>query len=177
MKSERVKSEKLYHVALSHAETTMKHHFREDGSCYHVAVYDTLDGHFIKGVTHQGYADSSMWSRGQSWAIYGYTMVYRYTHDQRFLDFAQKVTDIYLKRLRETSDDWVPYWDMDIPEVKNEQTTRQLVNSFTRQLELKLFLSLLYGANELVGTTGVFVSTADAAKLGFYVFNVHAFHK
>ena len=58
-----------------------------------------------------------MWSRGQSWAIYGYTMVYRYTHDQRYLDFAQKVTDIYLKRLRETSDDWIPYWDMDIPEI------------------------------------------------------------
>ena len=93
----------------------MKNHFREDGSCYHVAVYDTLTGDFIKGVTHQGYADSSMWSRGQSWAIYGYTTVYRYTKDMRFLDFAQKVTDIYLKRLRETSDDWVPLWDMDDP--------------------------------------------------------------
>jgi hypothetical protein len=58
-----------------------------------------------------------MWSRGQSWAIYGYTMVYRYTKDKRFLDFAQKVTDIYLKRLKETSDDWVPYWDMDDPEI------------------------------------------------------------
>ena len=102
-------------IAICHAETTMKNHFREDGSCYHVAVYDTLDGHFIKGVTHQGYADNSMWSRGQSWAIYGYTMVYRYTQDQRFLDFAQKVTDIYLKRLKETSEDWVPYWDMDAP--------------------------------------------------------------
>jgi hypothetical protein len=107
----------LYDIAVRHAETTMKNHFREDGSCYHVAVYDTLTGKFIKGVTHQGYSDNSMWSRGQSWAIYGYTMVYRYTHDQRFLDFAQKVTDIYLKRLRETSDDWVPYWDMDIPEI------------------------------------------------------------
>ncbi|MBR0524524.1 MAG: glycoside hydrolase family 88 protein, partial [Prevotella sp.] len=61
------------------------------------------------------YADSSMWARGQSWAIYGYTMVYRFTHEQRFLDFAQKVTDIYLKRLQETSDDWVPLWDMDDP--------------------------------------------------------------
>ena len=56
-----------------------------------------------------------MWSRGQSWAIYGYTMVYRYTKEQRFLDFAQKVTDIYLQRLKETSDDWVPIWDMDDP--------------------------------------------------------------
>ena len=50
----------LYDMAVRHAETTMKNHFREDGSCYHVAVYDTLDGHFIKGVTHQGYADEQM---------------------------------------------------------------------------------------------------------------------
>ena len=93
----------------------MENHFRPDGSCYHVAVYDTLDGHFIKGVTHQGYSDASMWSRGQAWAIYGYTMVYRYTKDKRFLDFVQKVADIYLKRLKETSDDWIPVWDMDDP--------------------------------------------------------------
>ena len=107
--------QELRDIAVKHADTTMKNHFREDGSCYHVAVYDTLTGNFIKGVTHQGYADSSMWSRGQSWAIYGYTMVYRYTKEQRFLNFAQKVTDIYLKRLHETSDDWVPLWDMDDP--------------------------------------------------------------
>ena len=106
---------RLADIAVRHAETTMNHHFRPDGSCYHVAVYDTLDGHFIKGVTHQGYSDASMWARGQSWAIYGYTMVYRFTRDPRFLNHAQKVTDIYLKRLRETSDDWVPIWDMDDP--------------------------------------------------------------
>ena len=64
-------SKKLKDIAIRHAETTMNHQFRPDGSCYHVAVYDTLDGHFIKGVTHQGYSDESMWSRGQSWAIYG----------------------------------------------------------------------------------------------------------
>ena len=118
---------KLYDIAIRHAETTMNHHFRPDGSCYHVAVYDTLTGDFIKGVTHQGYSDESMWSRGQSWAIYGYTMVYRFTKDQRFLDFAEKVTDIYLKRLKETSDDWVPIWDMDDPEAQIEN--RKSVNS------------------------------------------------
>ncbi len=105
----------LYDLAVTHAKTTMLNHFRPDGSCYHVAVYDTISGNFIKGVTHQGYADSSMWSRGQSWAIYGYTMVYRYTHNKAFLDFAQKVTDIYIKRLKETSDDLIPLWDMDDP--------------------------------------------------------------
>ncbi len=111
-------SEKLKDIAISHADTTMRYHFREDGSCYHVAVYDTLTGNFLRGQTHQGYADESMWARGQSWAIYGYTMVYRFTKEQRFLEHAQKVTDIYLKRLQETSDDWVPIWDMDDPRGK-----------------------------------------------------------
>lgn len=103
----------LHDIAVSHATTTMKHHFRPDGSCYHVAVYDTLTGDFLRGQTHQGYADYSMWARGQSWAIYGYTMVYKYTRDPLFLAFAQKVTDIYLKRLQETSNDLIPRWDMD----------------------------------------------------------------
>ena len=103
----------LYDLAVTHAKTTMQNNFRPDGSCYHVAVYDTISGDFVKGVTHQGYSDDSMWSRGQSWAIYGYTMVYRYTRNKMFLDFAQKVTDIYIKRLKETSDDFIPLWDMD----------------------------------------------------------------
>ena len=105
----------LYDLAVTHAKTTMKNHFRPDGSCYHVAVYDTINGDLIKGGTHQGHADSSMWARGQAWAIYGYTMVYRYTKNKMFLDFAQKVTDIYIKRLKETSDDMIPLWDMDDP--------------------------------------------------------------
>lgn len=106
----------LYDIAVMHAKTTMKHHFRPNGSCYHVAVYDTLTGDFIKGVTHQGYADNSTWARGQSWTIYGYTMVYRYTHEKVFLDFAQKVTDYYLSRLPEG--DLIPRWDFDDPDPK-----------------------------------------------------------
>jgi unsaturated chondroitin disaccharide hydrolase len=105
---------RLYDIAVKHAETTMQNHFRPDYSAYHVVVYDTVTGKKIKGVTNQGYSDSSMWARGQSWAIYGYTMVYRETRDPRFLDFAQKVADIYLKRLPE---DRVPYWDFDDPAI------------------------------------------------------------
>lgn len=103
----------LYDMAVSHAEKTMKYNFREDGTSYHVAVYDTLTGDFIKGVTHQGYSDSSMWARGQAWGIYGFTMCYRETHKREFLDFAQKITDVYLSRLPE---DYVPYWDFDAPD-------------------------------------------------------------
>lgn len=107
--------ESLADIATKHAETTMKNQFRPDGSSYHVAVYDLETGKKKHCQTHQGYADWSMWSRGQSWAIYGYTMAYRYTHKPEFLEFAQKVTDVYIKRLQQTSDDWVPMWDMDDP--------------------------------------------------------------
>lgn len=104
----------LYDIAVSHADKTMKYQFRSDYTSYHVAVYDTLTGDFIKGVTHQGYSDDSMWARGQAWAIYGYTMVYRETQDTRYLDFVQKVTDVYLKNLPE---DYVPYWDFNDPSI------------------------------------------------------------
>ena len=106
----------LYDIAVSHADKTMKSQFRPDYTSYHVAVYDTITGNLIKGVTHQGYADSTMWARGQTWAIYGYTVVYRETKDPKYLDFVQKVTDVYLDRLPE---DKVPYWDFDDPSIPN----------------------------------------------------------
>ena len=107
----------LYDIAVKHAETTMQNQFRSDYSSYHVVVYDTATGKKIKGITHQGYSDSSMWARGQSWAIYGFTMVYRETKDPKFLDFAQKVTDVYLKDLPK---DLIPYWDFNAPNIPNE---------------------------------------------------------
>lgn len=106
----------LYDIAVSHANKTMENHFRSDYTSYHVAVYDTLSGNLLKNCTHQGYADNSMWARGQSWAIYGYTMVYRETKDVKYLDFAQKVTDVYLKNLPK---DYIPYWDFNDPAIPN----------------------------------------------------------
>ena len=109
-------SKHLYDIAVKHAETTMKNHFRPDYTSYHAVVYDTATGKKVKGITHQGYSDSSIWARGQSWAIYGYTMVYRETRDPKFLDFAQNVTDVYLKKL---PDDLIPYWDFNDPAIPN----------------------------------------------------------
>lgn len=125
----------LYDIAVKHAETTMKYHFRPDYTCYHVAVYNPETGEFIKGITHQGYSDSSTWARGQSWAIYGYTMVYRETRDPRFLDFACKVTDAYLSRLPE---DYVPYWDFDdpaIPDAPRDASAAGVVASALLELQ------------------------------------------
>lgn len=106
----------LYDIAVSHANTTMKHHFKPDFSCYHVAIYDTVTGNFIKGVTHQGYSDESMWARGQSWAIYGYSVCYRETQHPEYLEFAQKLADVYLEKLPA---DLIPYWDFNDPAIPN----------------------------------------------------------
>lgn len=110
----------FYNIALSHADTTMAYQFREDGTSYHVAVYDVESGKHMYNCTHQGIADSSVWTRGQSWAIYGYTMMYRFTHEPRYLAFAQKVTDIYLDLLHQqdtANADHVPYWDFCDPRI------------------------------------------------------------
>lgn len=107
----------LYDLAVSHADVTMANHFRPDYTSYHVVVYDRETGVPIKKVTHQGYADDSMWARGQGWAIYGYTMVYRETADKKYLDFVQKAADVFLERL---PDDLIPYWDFNAPNIPDE---------------------------------------------------------
>lgn len=106
-----------YNIAVSHATVTMKNQVRSDYSMYHVAVYDTLTGKFLKGVTHQGFADESMWARGQAWGIYGFTFCYRETGKKEFLLTAQKLADKYLSRLPE---DKIPFWDFDAPGIPNE---------------------------------------------------------
>lgn len=129
----------LHDVAVKHAETTMNNHFREDYTTYHVVVYDPLTGKKIKGVTHQGYADGSLWARGQAWAIYGFTMVYRETNDPRFLDFAQKVTDVYLDRLPQ---DRIPYWDFDAPDIlKQPRDASAAAATASALLELSTYVS------------------------------------
>ncbi|MFH6966880.1 glycoside hydrolase family 88 protein [Flavobacterium sp. FlaQc-28] len=108
----------LYNIAVKHAETTMNNHFRPDYTSYHVVIYDFETGKKIKGQTAQGYSNESMWARGQAWAIYGFTMVYRETKDSKFLDFAHKITRIYLDKL--TTEDLIPYWDFNAPNIPNE---------------------------------------------------------
>jgi unsaturated chondroitin disaccharide hydrolase len=107
----------LYDIAVKHAETTMRNHFRSDGSTYHVLSYDTTNGSVIWRGTHQGYADGSCWSRGQAWAIYGFTMSYRFTRDPRFLQTAQRAAEYYIDHLPA---DHVPYWDFNAPGIPGE---------------------------------------------------------
>lgn len=108
-----------YKVAVSHADRTMKEQFRKDGSCYHVIDYSINDGSVRHRQTAQGYAHESAWSRGQAWAIYGYSMCYRETGDKKYLEQALKTFN-FMKDHKRMPADLIPYWDMDAPKIPNE---------------------------------------------------------
>ncbi|MBE6287995.1 MAG: glucuronyl hydrolase [Mediterranea massiliensis] len=105
-------------IAETHAQTTIKNHFREDNSTYHVVSYDTISGEPHAKHTAQGNAHESAWSRGQSWGLYGYTMMYRETKNPLYLEQAIKIAD-YLVNHPRLPEDKVPYWDYDAPEIPN----------------------------------------------------------
>ena len=109
----------FYKIAVSHANTTLKNHFRDDNSCYHVVDYDSETGEVRKKQTAQGYSDESAWARGQTWALYGYTMCYRYTHNPIYLTHAQKVYDFIFTN-KNLPADLIPYWDYNAPNIPNE---------------------------------------------------------
>jgi uncharacterized protein YyaL (SSP411 family) len=116
----RVTGDSSFHkIAVSHAKTTMKNHFRADNSSYHVLEYDTLTGKVLKKNTHQGYAHESAWSRGQAWGLYGYTMCYRESGDRSFLEQAEKIAR-YIFAHPNLPKDLIPYWDFNAPAIPDE---------------------------------------------------------
>ncbi len=103
--------QRLYDIAVSHAEKTLEHHIRPDGSTYHVVDFNN-DGTVRRKYTHQGYDTESTWSRGQAWGLYGFTMTYRETGDERFLAAATMLADYFVDNLPA---DYVPYSDFEAP--------------------------------------------------------------
>ncbi len=109
----------LKDIAVTHAQTTMKNHFRDDYSSYHVVDYNPETGNVEHKQTHQGYSDESAWARGQAWGLYGFTMMYRETGMKEFLDQADYIATFILSQpgIKEGK---IPYWDFDAPNIPNE---------------------------------------------------------
>ena len=108
-------------IAIQHANTTLKNHFRKDDSCYHVVGFDTITGKVKSKNTHQGYSDDSSWARGHAWAVYGFTMTYRYTKDKTYLKQAEATAQFFINH-KNMPEDGIPYWDFNAPTIPN--TTR-----------------------------------------------------
>ncbi len=105
-------------IAVSHANTTMKNHYRPDYSSWHIVDYDSITGKVLKKTTHQGFNNESAWSRGQAWGLYGFTMCYRETKDKKYLEQAEKIAGFILNHPN-LPKDLIPYWDFNAPDIPN----------------------------------------------------------
>ncbi len=108
----------FYKIAVTHANTTMKNHFRADNSSYHVLNYNSQTGAIQQKRTAQGFADESAWARGQAWGLYGYTETYRETKDKQYLEQSNKIAAFILNHPNLPTDK-IPYWDFNAPNIPN----------------------------------------------------------
>uniref|UniRef100_UPI0032176701 glucuronyl hydrolase n=1 Tax=uncultured Draconibacterium sp. TaxID=1573823 RepID=UPI0032176701 len=106
-------NQKYRDIAVQHAKTTMENHYRDDYSCYHVVDYDTITGAVLDKATCQGFTDESAWARGQAWGLYGYALCYRYTKDEKFLEFAENIAE-YMLNDKNLPEDMIPLWDYNV---------------------------------------------------------------
>jgi hypothetical protein len=103
---------KYQEIAVTHSNTSMKEFYRPDYSSFHVVDFDEKTGKVLRKTTHQGAANTSAWSRGQAWGLYGYITMYRATKNIAYLNHAKKIAAFYLNHPNLPADK-VPYWDFD----------------------------------------------------------------
>lgn len=170
----------FYHIAVSHANTTMKNHFRPDYSSYHVLDYDPQTGEVLKKNTHQGYSHESSWARGQAWAIYGFTMCYRETKDRKYLELAQKTADYFLTQINKIEDN-IPYWDFSdpaIPKVPRDASAAAVAASAMIELsqwsEDKRYFT---GAEQMLQSLNSEEYLAEPGTNGFFLLKHSTGHK
>lgn len=96
-------------IAETHLNTAVKYVIRPDGSTYHTYFFDTKTGKPLRGATHQGYSDNSIWARGQAWGIYGLALGYMQTRNPALLEKYKLVTRTFTEHLPA---DYIPAWDM-----------------------------------------------------------------
>lgn len=116
--TEHSKDSTYYAIAVKHADKTLKNHFRADNSSFHEVIYDEKTGNVKAQITRQGAADSSAWARGQAWGLYGYTVMYRATGNQKYLDQAKNIAEFILNHPN-LPEDKIPYWDFNASNIPN----------------------------------------------------------
>ncbi len=158
-----------YKQAVSHADITLKNHFRKDNSSVHMIDYDTITGKVIEKITVQGFSNASTWSRGQAWALYGYTMLYRETKDNRYVEQANKITDFIFSHPNMPTD-LIPYWDFDadtIPNTPRDTSAAAIIASAL--LELSQYVDVDLKKEYIEKATAILESLSDpsyTANLG-----------
>mgnify|MGYP003312968515 CR=1 FL=1 len=118
-------------IASRHAYTTRNNHFRTDYSTFHLVDYSSTDGSVRRKQTRQGFSDGSMWARGEAWALYGFTMMYRKSGDEQFYMQADYIANLLLRSLPE---DGIPWWDFSRPGTFKDASAAAIMASAFLQL-------------------------------------------
>ncbi|MEJ5995123.1 glycoside hydrolase family 88 protein [Pedobacter sp. Du54] len=158
-------------IAITHANTTMKNHFRPDFSSWHVIDYDTLSGNVRNKLTAQGYSNESAWARGQAWGLYGYTLCYRYTKNAAYLAQADGIAGFILNS-KITPADGIPYWDYNDPAIPNTSRDASAA-AITASALYELATYSKYGAkykaaaDKILASLSTKYASAPGASYGF----------
>ncbi len=107
--SEETKDPRFRKIAVNHAKTAQQYVVRPDGSCNHIVAFDPDSGEYLDNPGGQGYKQGSSWSRGQSWAVYGFALSYRHTGDLSFLNTAKQCAHYCISNMAVS--DWLPLVD------------------------------------------------------------------
>lgn len=111
--AEECKDPRFRHIAVAHAKTAQKYIVRPDGSCNHILIFDAQTGEFLTNPGGQGYGQNSSWSRGQGWAVYGFSLSYHHTGDENFLTTAKQCAHYCISNL--AVNEWLPLSDYRTP--------------------------------------------------------------
>lgn len=169
----------FYNIAVSHADKTIENHFRPDYSTWHVIDYSKSDGSVKQRHTQQGYSDDSTWARGQAWAVYGYTMCYRETGNEKYLKQAEEVLE-YVINHPNYPEDGVPYWDFaspGIPDTYKDASSGSILASALYEISMystrrdykawadKIIISLSEKYRAVLGENGHFILMHSVGSL------------
>ena len=164
-----------YRVATSHADITMQNHFRADYSSFHVVSYDTITGLPHIRMTHQGAFNESHWARGQAWGLYGFTMMYRETGNQKYLSQAVNIANFIINHPKMPAD-MIPYWDLratDIPDTWRDASAAAIMASALIELsgyvDSKLKTDYLKVAGIQLRTLSTPEYLAEPGTNGFFI--------
>ena len=111
--SEEIDDPRFKEIAMLHADTVAENFIRKDGSVRHIVEFDPVTGEMVRELGGQGYAEGTSWTRGQTWAIYGFAISFRHTKKESYLEAAKKAADRFLSRI--PADCHIPV-DFDQPE-------------------------------------------------------------
>lgn len=117
--AEEVQDKRYYFIAEEHADHTLREHLRPDGSVRHIVKHDSETGEVIGYAAGQGYSEESAWSRGQGWAIYGFTLSYIYTGKKEYLDAAKRAAHYFIANI---TDEYIPRVDFRAPGKEHDTT-------------------------------------------------------